>query len=103
MIKKISDLTEKEKAAFFRASLDEMARNYGASKTVVKQKMQDELDRAYSDAGFARMNPDNRIDMAYLRRDFKKKPSLEDYLIWMTKFVTHSDSVEIPDESLDNI
>ncbi len=44
------------------------------------------------------MDPDFAIDAAYARKEFgKKKPSLVDYMLWMGKFVTNSDEVEIPD------
>ena len=41
------------------------------------------------------MDPDYRIDAAYARKEFgDKKPELVDYLLWMLKFVTHSEYVD---------
>lgn len=40
------------------------------------------------------MDPDSRIDAAFCRKEFNKKPELVDYLLWSLKFVTHSDVVE---------
>ena len=42
------------------------------------------------------MDPDAQIDAAYARKAFgNKKPELVDYMLWMTKFVTKSEYVEL--------
>ena len=100
MIKKAADLTEREKEAFYRASMDEAVRKYGISRSVMRQKIEDDLNRSFHDASFVKMDSDAQIDAAFLRRAFKEKPSVEDYVVWTATFVTHSDMIEIPDEYL---
>lgn len=87
-------MTPKDKADFLEATKKEMLR-HGIPWEIMEAKNQADLDAAFDDEKFSKMDPDFRIDAAYARKEFgDKKPSLVDYLLWQLKHVTHSDEVE---------
>ena len=99
MLKKISELNEQEKEQFLEATKKAMKREHGVDWAFIEKKMQDEIDAAFDDEKFAKMDPDAAIDAAYARKEFKGvKPSLIDYMLWSVKFVTKSEYVEIADK-----
>ena len=72
-----------------------MLRLHGIPWEAIEPKILADLDAAFDDEKFPKMDPDFRIDAAYARKEFgDKKPSLVDYLLWHLKFATHSDIVE---------
>lgn len=99
MLKKISELTEQEKERFLERTKRAMKKEYGVDWAFVEKKMQEEIDAAFDDEKYARMDPDAAIDASYARKEFKGvKPSLVDYMLWMMKFTTKSEYVEIEDK-----
>lgn len=96
MIKRICELTEADKKSYLENVKREIETSLGAPWKVYEEKMLADLDAAFDDEKFCKMDPEFAVDAAYLRRDFKmKKPSLVDYLLWMGQFVTKSNLVEI--------
>lgn len=58
--------------------------------------MIEELENTFDDEEFLKMDPDAQIDVAYARKAFgNKKPELVDYMLWMTRFVTKFEYVEL--------
>ena len=99
MLKKISELTEQEKERFLERTKQAMKKEHGVDWAFVEKQMLDEMDATFDDEKFARMDPDAAIDAAYARKEFKgAKPSLVDYMLWMMKFTTKSEYVEIEDK-----
>ena len=95
MRKKISEMTAADKAAFLEASKVAMEKEQGVPWKIMEAKLLEDIDQTFDDEKFVKMNPDFRIDAAYARQEFgDKKPELVDYMLWMLKFVTHSDYVE---------
>ena len=95
MRKRISEMTPSDKASFLEATKRAMLLEQGVPWEVIEPKIQADIDAAFDDARFARMDPDFRIDAAYARREFgDKKPSIVDYMLWTVKFITHCDEVE---------
>ena len=95
MIKKISDMTAADKAAFLEKTKRAMLLEQGVPWEFMEAQIQKEIDDTFDDEKFIKMSPDFRIDAAYARKEFgDKKPELVDYMLWMTKFVTKSDYVE---------
>ncbi len=98
MRKRMSELTERDKELFLEATKQARKRNHGVEWSVIEKKIQDDIDAAFDDERFAKMDPEMAVDAAYARRDFKGvKPDMIDYLLWSLKFVTKSDYVDIPD------
>ena len=65
---------------------------------MLEERAQHFLDQAFDDNLYPKMSPDDQIDAAYCRKAFNnRKPSMADYLIWTTVFVTKSDYIDIPD------
>ncbi len=92
MIKRICELTEADKKSYLENVKRKIETSLGAPWKVYEEKMLADLDAAFDDEKFCKMDPEFAVDAAYLRRDFKmKKPSLVDYLLWMGQFVTKSD------------
>lgn len=95
MKKRISDMTPADKTSFLEATKTAMILEHGVEWTFIEARIQSEIDAAFDDKQFVRMDPDFRIDAAYARKEFgDKKPSLVDYMLWNLKYVTHSDVVE---------
>lgn len=95
MRKHISEMTPADKASFLEATKRALLLEQGVPWEVIEPKIQAEIDAAFDDAKFVKMDPDSRIDAAYARKEFgDKKPSLVDYMLWTAKFVTHSDVIE---------
>lgn len=98
MLKRIQDLTPEEKQRFYEATKKSYEENSGVPWALIEANMQREIDDAFDDERFPKMLPDDQIDAAYARKEFgRNKPSIVDYMLWMGKYVTHSDYVEIPD------
>ena len=95
MRKKISDMTAADKAEFLAQTKLAMVREHGIPWEFIEQKICEDIENAFDDEKFAKMDPDLRIDAAYARKEFgDKKPELVDYLLWTLKFVTHSEYVD---------
>ena len=95
MRKKISEMTAADKKRFLDQTKKSMVHEYGIPWEFIEAKILGDLESTFDDAKFARMNPDDRIDAAYAKKEFgNKKPELVDYLLWMVKFVTKSEYVE---------
>lgn len=98
MLKNINRLTESDKKKFYEAMKADFDRNYNVPWTVIEERMRSFLDQAFDDRLFPKMSPDDQIDASYCRKAFNnKKPSLYDYMIWQSVFVTHVEYIEIPD------
>lgn len=87
-------MTPHDKAAFLESTKRTIEKEQGVPWSWMESRIQAEIDATFDDELFARMDPDSRIDAAFCRKEFKEKPELVDYLLWMGKFVTHSDVVE---------
>ena len=99
MIKKMSDMTSHDKKLFLEATKQAMKREHGVEWADIERKIQDEIDATFDDTRFAKMDPDAAIDAAYARKYFEwdkkhEKPSLVDYMLWSSWFVTKSEYVE---------
>ncbi len=96
MIKKISELTAEDKAVFFEKTKQVFFKEHGIPWEFVEAKMIEEIENTFDDQKFVKMDPDAQIDAAYARKAFgNKKPELVDYMLWMTRFVTKSEYVEL--------
>ena len=99
MIKKISELTAKEKERFLNATIKDYERNFHMPWSQIEPTILKDIDDTFDDQAFLKMSPDFQIDTVLCRKEFgNKKPSLVDYILWAGKFVTKSEYVEIPDE-----
>ena len=88
-------MTAKDKAEFLEATKIATEKEQGIPWEIMEAKIMEDIENTFDDAKFVKMDPDFRIDAAYARKEFgDKKPKLVDYLLWMGKFVTHSDYVE---------
>ena len=99
MIKKISELTEQDKEKFLKNVKKSMALEQGTPWELMETMIQAELDTVFDEGGCYQNNPNFAKDAELLRKEFgKNKPSIVDYMLWSSKFVTHSEYVEINDE-----
>lgn len=88
-------MTTADKASFLEAAKRAMLLEHGMPWEVIEPKILADIDAAFDDEKFLKMDPDFRIDAAYARKEFgDKKPDLVDYMLWSLKFVTHSDVVD---------
>ncbi len=95
MRKKISEMTDADKAEFLEQTKQAMVREHGIPWEFIEPKILEEIENTFDDEMFVKMDPDFRIDAAYARKEFgNKKPELVDYLLWTVKFVTHSEYVD---------
>ena len=95
MIKKISEMTAEDKAAYLASVKESTEREQGVSWEWMEKQIRDDIDATFDDERFVKMNSDFRIDAAYARKEFgNKKPDLVDYLLWVGKFVTKSEYVQ---------
>ena len=95
MHKKISEMTAADKAEFLERTKRSLLLEQGVTWEFMEAKIREDLDAAFDDEKFVKMNPDFRIDAAYARKEFgDKKPELVDYMLWMLKFVTKSEYVD---------
>lgn len=95
MRKKISEMTAKDKAEFLERVKIEMIIEQGVPWEDIEPKILEDIDNAFDDEKFLKMDPDFRLDAAYAREAFgDKKPELVDYMLWVLKFITKSDYVE---------
>ena len=95
MHKKIAEMTAADKAEFLEQTKLAMVKEHGVPWEFTETKILVDIDNTFDDAKFVKMDPDFRIDAAYARKEFgDKKPTLVDYLLWMFKFVTHSEYVD---------
>ncbi len=98
MLKRLEDLTQEDKIKYYNAVKRDYERRFGIPWKEVEKRLQKDIDDAFDDEAFAKMDPEFAIDAAYARRDFgKNKPDIVDYMLWAGKFVTHSEFIEIPD------
>ena len=103
MIKKISELTVIDKGVYLENVKKAMEAEQGTPWSEIEAKILADIEATFSDDGYARMkkaNPEFAIDAKYAREYFNwdkehKKPSLVDYMLWMGRFVSKSDLVEI--------
>ena len=100
MLKRMQDLTPEEKQRIYRETIRIFERDHkDISWSEIERRAQVFLDRAFDDKLFPQMSPDDQIDAAFCRKEFRKnKPSLVDYFIWTTKFVMHTDMIAVPNE-----
>ena len=95
MHKRISDMTAADKAEFLEKAKQATINEQGVPWEFMEAKILEDIENTFNDEKFVKMDPDFRIDAAYARKEFgDKKPELVDYLLWMLKFVTHSEYVE---------
>lgn len=95
MRKKISEMTAADKAEFLERTKAAMLKEQGVPWEVIEPKILEDIENAFDDAKFVKMDPDFRIDAAYAKKEFgDKKPELVDYMLWSLKFVTKSEYVE---------
>lgn len=95
MRKKISEMTAKDKAEFLERVKIAMSIEQGVPWEDIEPKILEDIDNAFDDEKFLKMDPDFRLDAAYAREAFgDKKPELVDYMLWVLKFITKSDYVE---------
>ena len=95
MHKKISEMTAADKAEFLEKTKLAMINEQGVPWEFMEEKILEELENTFDDRKFIKMDPDSRIEAAYVRKEFgDKKPEPVDYLLWSLKFVTHSEYVD---------
>ena len=95
MRKRISEMTAADKAEFLEKTKQATVNEQGVPWEFMEAKILEDIENTFDDEKFVKMDPDFRIDAAYARKEFgDKKPELVDYLLWMLKFVTHSDYVD---------
>lgn len=95
MRKKISEMTAKDKVEFLEQTKQAMIREHGVDWEFIEPTILEDIENTFDDKKFVEMDPDFRIDAAYARKEFgDKKPELVDYLLWIFKFVTHSEYVD---------
>ncbi len=102
MIKRIKDLTEKDKQQFFENSKRAVEEEQGIPWEFIERKMLEDIDNTFDDIKFGKMEAGFAIDAAYAREYFRwnelhEKPSLVDYMIWMGYFVTKSEYIDLGD------
>ncbi len=96
MIKKISELTAKDKAEFLKKTKQAFIREHGIPWEIVEAKIIEELENTFDDEKFVKMNPDAQIDAAYARKAFgNKKTEIVVYMLWMATFVTKQEYVDL--------
>ena len=89
-------MTTADKAEFMERMKQAMVREHGISWEFIEQKILEDIDNAFDDEKFVYMAPDFRINAAYARKEFgDKKPTLVDYHLWILKFVTYSEYVDL--------
>ena len=99
MIKKISELTEQDKERFLEHVKKSMALEQGIPWDMMEPMIQSELDAVFDYYSCYRNDPAFAKDAELMRKEFgKNKPSIIDYMLWSTKFVTKSEYVEIEDD-----
>ena len=95
MHKRISEMTAADKAEFLEKTKQATSNEQGVPWEFMEAKIIADIENTFDDEKFVKMDPDFRIDAAYARKEFgDKKPKLVDYLLWMLKFVTHSEYVD---------
>lgn len=95
MHKRISEMTSADKAEFLEKTKQATSNEQGVPWEFMEAKILEDIENTFNDEKFVKMDPDFRIDAAYARKEFgDKKPELVDYLLWMLKFVTHSEYVD---------
>ena len=96
MRKKISDMTEADKTEFLKQTKEAMIREHGIPWELIEPRILEDIENAFDDRKFLKLDPDFQIDAAYARKAFgNEKPELVDYLLWTLSFVTHSDYVDL--------
>ena len=86
MIKRIKDLTPKEKARYLESVKKTMIREQGVPWSRIEPKIRASIEETFDDEAFSKMDTEFAIDAAYARNHFKwhekhEKPNLVDYLI----------------------
>ena len=95
MHKRISEMTAADKAEFLEKTKQATINEQGVPWEFMEAKILEDIENTFNDEKFVKMDPNFRIDAAYARKEFgDKKPELVDYLLWMLKFVTHSEYVD---------
>ena len=88
-------MTAADKAKSLEQTKLAMAREQGVPWEFIESKILEDIENTFDDAKFIKMDPDFLIDAAYARKELDdKKPALVDYLLWMLKFVIHSEYVD---------
>ena len=96
MLKKISEMTDKDKVVFLEKTKRAMIEEQGIPWEIVESKILEDIDNTFDDEKFLKMDPDFRIDAAFARRAFgDRKPALVDYMLWSLRFVTKSEYVDL--------
>jgi len=96
MLKKISEMTDKDKAVFLEKTKRAMIEEHGIPWEIVEPKIIEDIENTFDDKKFLEMDPDSRIDAASARKEFgDRKPTLVDYMLWSLRFVTKSEYVDL--------
>lgn len=96
MLKKISEMTDKDKAVFLEKTKRAMIEEQGIPWEIVEPKIIEDIENTFDDKKFLEMDPDSRIDAASARKEFgDRKPTLVDYMLWSLRFVTKSEYVDL--------
>lgn len=96
MLKKISEMTDKDKAVFLEKTKRAMTGEQGIPWEIVESKILEDIESTFDDEKFLKMDPDFRIDAAFARKEFgDRKPALVDYMLWSLRFVTKSEYVDL--------
>ena len=96
MLKKISEMTDKDKAVFLEKTKRAMTGEQGIPWEIVESKILEEIENTFDDEKILKMDPDFRIDAAFARKGFgDRKPALVDYMLWSLRFVTKSEYVDL--------
>lgn len=95
MRKKISEMTAADKTDFLERTKISLQKEHDIPWEFIEAIILEDIENAFDDEKFAKMDPDFRIDAAFARKEFgDKKPELVDYILWSVKFVTKSEYVE---------
>lgn len=97
MIKHYKELTIEDKKKVYIATKQIFEATYNIPWASIEPKIHKFIDDAFDDEKFPKMSSDDQVDAAYCRREFKTKPSIEDYMIWSARFVAQTEYVEVSD------
>lgn len=92
IIKKISEMTDADKKAFLESMKLALVKEQGISWKEIEPKILEEIDNTFDDEKFFKMDSEFRKNAAHARNKFgDKKPSIEDYMLWLVTFATKSE------------
>lgn len=95
MHKKISEMTDEDKAEFLERTKQAMLKEQGVPWEFIEPRILADIENTFDDEKFAKMDPAFRTEAVYARKEFgDRKSSLVDYMLWSLKFVTKSEYVD---------